>query len=82
VALIAEGLTADPHPFPGAARLDELLERARLDWSEHRDLTRDRLPALIVRTMPGALAAATQADPDLHIDGSILGPSRGCSSVG
>jgi hypothetical protein len=50
------------------------IEGAALDWLEHRDRPRDRLRALIVSALPGALAAATQADPDLHIDGSILGP--------
>jgi hypothetical protein len=41
LALIGEGLTADPHPSP-ALRLALLgwmsfTERATLDWLEHRD---------------------------------------------
>ena len=58
------------------------MEGASLDWLGHRDLSRDKLRDLIVAALPGALAAAAETDPAAHIDGSILGPARGCSSVG
>jgi hypothetical protein len=41
-----------------------------------------QLRYLIVAALPGALAAAAETDPEARIDRSILGPARGCSSVG
>jgi hypothetical protein len=58
------------------------IEGASLDWLAHRDLDREQVREIIVAALPGALAAAARADPELRFDGSILGASRGCSSVG
>jgi hypothetical protein len=40
-----------------------------------RDLDRAKLREIIVAALPGALAAAAAADPELQFDGSILGAS-------
>ena len=41
------------------------IEGAALDLLEHRDRPHDRLRALIVSALPGALAAAAQRSPRL-----------------
>jgi AcrR family transcriptional regulator len=85
--LIAEAATGsgfDPSPALRAALQGwmSFIEGASLDWLAHRDLEREKLREIIIAALPGALAAAVQADPKLRFDRSILGAARGCSSVG
>ena len=69
---IIDGIAAEPRPALRAAVRGWLwfVDGAVLDWLEHRDIDRERLHALLLGTLLGAVTAAGGTPPPPALDGA------------
>jgi AcrR family transcriptional regulator len=76
LGLILEGIGRPGEPAPALRAALEgwlsFVEGVSLDWLVHGDLPRERVKALIVAALGGALAAARAADPGLDVDPRVV----------